>query len=171
MTVQEVAALLRKEQLNSYGIMATPGENGERRLRGGGIYPGCSLINHECIPNVVRFDAFDALLGHDNSCVQMRALHDLPAGTEVVQSYFPLNWEYPERQEQAQKVSLPAEHHSCRGRGCYVCPCRQSCLWQQACTGGLIVVRTAAILPKDTTLATELCLECIWNDVPPPMHL
>lgn len=27
---------------------------GERRVRGGGIYPTASLLNHECLPNVVR---------------------------------------------------------------------------------------------------------------------
>jgi hypothetical protein len=120
----ELAALLRKEQCNSYGIMAAPGPAGERRLRGGGIYPRCSLVNHECIPNAARFDAFDAPAQPGVCCsggasessgggsggypvstaVTIRAMHALPAGTEVVQSYFPLNWSLPERAAQARSV-------------------------------------------------------------------
>lgn len=114
--------------------MAPPGPDGERRLRGGGIYPHCSLINHECIPNAARFDFFDSPAAAaapaagpgapscsssgsgggsgtggssgypSNAMVSIRAIHDLPAGTEVVQSYFPLNWDLEERQLQAQQV-------------------------------------------------------------------
>lgn len=128
-SVEELAALLRKEQLNSYGIMLPPGPGGARRLRGGGIYPRCSLINHECIPNAARFDDFDGAApagataaaaaaaaaqaaaaggvssGYPaNTVVSIRAMHDLPAGTEVVQSYFPLNWDLAERRQQARGV-------------------------------------------------------------------
>lgn len=160
---QEVAALLVKEQLNSYGLLAPlrhqpkaahqhsspdgadDDDDGDdiphRVLRGGAIYPLCALINHECIPNVARFDALDAAVegnwptqwpgrgtlpadaglgavqglgpvtsapvegpGCSTTRVVMRAMHDLPAGTEVVQSYLPLNWDYEERQEQAEQV-------------------------------------------------------------------
>jgi hypothetical protein len=34
---------------------------GERQVRGSGIYAFASLLNHDCLPNVARFDAFDAL--------------------------------------------------------------------------------------------------------------
>jgi SET and MYND domain-containing protein len=34
----------------------------------------------------------------------MRALHGLPAGSEVTLSYFPLHWDLQERQAQAQQV-------------------------------------------------------------------
>lgn len=182
----EVAALLAKEQLNCFGLLAplhlqqqAPGaaaadtDNGSsssRRLRGGALYPICALLNHECIPNVARFDALDAAVGgawpaqwtggqqqakalvaavagsdaaaaaalaaaaglsagpHGSSSgagacgcgssgggggcggssttqVTMRALHGLPAGTEVVLSYVPLNWDLTERQQQTQRVS------------------------------------------------------------------
>lgn len=30
------------------------GSQGERRVRGGGIYPTAALLNHECLPNVAR---------------------------------------------------------------------------------------------------------------------
>jgi hypothetical protein len=39
-----------------------------------------------------------------STLVVLRALHDLPAGTELTQSYFPLNWDLQERQQQAQEV-------------------------------------------------------------------
>lgn len=103
MSVQEVAVLLAKERLNSYGIMGPPSEDGERQLRGSGIYLQASLINHECIPNVARFDNFDSSRP-DNTRIAFRAMHALPAGTEVVQSYFPLNWSLQERQQQCRDV-------------------------------------------------------------------
>jgi SET and MYND domain-containing protein len=111
--------------------MAPPGPAGERRVRGGGVYPRCSLINHECAPNAARFDAFDAAGpaggasssssggggGGDgggvlssgggyplSTAVSIRAMHDLPEGTEIVQSYFPLNWDLRERRRQAREV-------------------------------------------------------------------
>jgi hypothetical protein len=141
--VEELAALLMKEQRNSYGIILPvqqqqptcdkhnsssssgshpdrpssraedqEAEEGERAVRGGGIYPRCALVNHECIPNVVRMDCFDFVpaqwpAGAERTAVVLRAMHDLPAGTELVQSYFPLNWSYAERQEQAQQVCGP----------------------------------------------------------------
>ena len=33
---------------------------GERRIRGTAIYPQASFLNHECLPNVARFDHFDS---------------------------------------------------------------------------------------------------------------
>jgi hypothetical protein len=76
---EELAALLRKEQLNGYGVLAPHGPSGERRLRGSGLYPNCSLINHECNPNVARFDAFDS----GSVRMTFRAMHDLPPGEEL----------------------------------------------------------------------------------------
>ena len=35
--------------------------------------------------------------------VEFRALHDLPAGEEITQSYFPLNVGYKERQQRLQE--------------------------------------------------------------------
>lgn len=186
-----MATLLAKEQLNCFGLLAPlhlqqqhpapvaaaaagadADEDSEgrssRRLRGGALYPICALLNHECIPNVARFDALDAAVGgawpaqwphkqqqqqqtaaaavaavagsdaaaaaalaaaaglsaspHGSSggcgcgsnggcggsssttLVTMRALHGLPAGTEVVLSYVPLNWDLQDRQQQTQQV-------------------------------------------------------------------
>ena len=39
--------LLKKDELNSYGIMAPSGAGGERRIRGAGLYVQSSLVNHE----------------------------------------------------------------------------------------------------------------------------
>lgn len=75
-SVEELATLLRKEQLNGYGVNAPHGPGGARKLRGSGLYARCSLINHECNPNVARFDAFDQGVTR----IAFRAMHDLPAG-------------------------------------------------------------------------------------------
>ena len=45
-----------------------PAWQGERRIRGTAIYPQASLLNHECLPNVARFDDFDS--------PQLRAPHN-----------------------------------------------------------------------------------------------
>ncbi len=100
-----MADLLRKEQYNSYGIPVPPcynepasssgggaaaaaggeedGEDEEeecaRPLRGSALYSVCSLVNHECNPNVARFDGFDAP-GPLNTLMVFRAMHDLPPG-------------------------------------------------------------------------------------------
>ncbi|GLC36920.1 hypothetical protein PLESTM_000518500 [Pleodorina starrii] len=149
--LEALARLLRKEQLNSYGVLASRqqaaaaaaagqqqrqqraggegrgggrattasgggggaagggagegDEDGERRLRGSALYAQASLINHECLPNVARFDFFDALRPDAGSThVTFRALHDLPPGTELAQSYVPLHWSLQERQAQCREV-------------------------------------------------------------------
>lgn len=59
---------------------------GERQVRGGGIYPTASLVNHECLPNLARFDCFDAVAGGapgDNTGIMLRALHAIPQGPGV----------------------------------------------------------------------------------------
>ncbi|KAF6257373.1 hypothetical protein COO60DRAFT_1233872 [Scenedesmus sp. NREL 46B-D3] len=137
LSLQEAAALLAKEQANSFGLLAplaqqqgsggsAGGGGGARVLRGGAVYPTCALINHECLPNVARFDALDAAVdgrwpaqwprqspanggsgsgcGASSTAVVMRALHGLPRGSEVTLSYFPLHWDLHERQAQAQQV-------------------------------------------------------------------
>lgn len=96
LSTQEIADVLRKEQLNSYGILAPQWyvdkqqsaqdmddeeeeEDGGRVLRGSAIYALASLINHECNPNVARFDNFD-MPRPDNTKIVFRAMHDLPPG-------------------------------------------------------------------------------------------
>uniref|UniRef100_A0A383WD32 SET domain-containing protein n=1 Tax=Tetradesmus obliquus TaxID=3088 RepID=A0A383WD32_TETOB len=159
LSVQEAASLLAKEAANSFGLLAPLGQQGSgdgtaaggdagaRVLRGGALYPTCALLNHECLPNVARFDALDAAVdgrwpaqwpgqpaahgsssssaGHASStAVVMRALHALPPGSEVTLSYFPLHWELRERQAQAQQVY----GFTC---GCPRCQLEASPEWQQ----------------------------------------
>lgn len=113
---EELATLVRKEQLNSYGLLASvlpeedearkKGSNG-RILRGSGVYALASMINHECIPNVARFDpGFPnaATPGVHAARLSFRAMHDLPAGSEITQSYCPLDWTFEERQGQCREV-------------------------------------------------------------------
>ena len=76
---------------------------GERLIRGSGLYHTASFLNHDCMPNVARFDNFDAPEGVDNTCIEFRALHDIPAGEQITQSYFPLTWSYEERQQRCQQ--------------------------------------------------------------------
>lgn len=77
-------------------------------MRGTGIYPQASMINHDCLPNLARFDAFDSgevppSAGLPSTRLQLRALHDIPAGEELTLSYFPLFWPWEERQQACQQ--------------------------------------------------------------------
>eukprot|EP00891_Asterochloris_glomerata_P006071 jgi/Astpho2/6071/Aster-x0715 len=86
---EQISGLLSREAANSFGIMAPSG-------------PQASLLNHDCLPNVARFDNFDsAALGQTQ--LEFKALHDLPAGVEVTACYFPLTWDYEERRERCQE--------------------------------------------------------------------
>ena len=76
---------------------------GERRIRGSGLYANASLVNHECLPNVARVDNFDSEEPH-RTHISLRALHALPQGTEVLASYVPLHWELETRQRQCREV-------------------------------------------------------------------
>ena len=110
-SVDFIAKLLEKEAVNSYGILAplvAGFENeSDRRLRGSGLYPFASRVNHECLPNAARFDDFDAVLDgtapRSNAVLSLRTLHALPAGEEVTQSYFPLTWTFIQRQERCRE--------------------------------------------------------------------
>eukprot|EP00887_Chlorella_sp_A99_P000058 scaffold16.g58.t1 len=123
LSAQQVAELLVRDETNAYGIMAAPGPGGERRLRGAGLYATPSLVNHDCMPNVARFDAFDAPgdAPRSNTAVQLRALHDIPAGEEITQSYFPLEWGFHERQDRCQQQY---------GFACACLRCKEEATWQ-----------------------------------------
>ena len=146
----DVFTLLEKDAINGYGVLfarSTPDASGcsqdfgrkqeeyieERRLRGAGLYAHASRINHECLPNATRFDRFDAMpdtvgeAAGSNTVLQIRMLHDLPAGEEVTQSYFPLTWSYVERQTRCR------DHY---GFEC-ACPrCREEMKWPVEDGGG-----------------------------------
>ena len=51
---------------------------------------------------MTRIDDFDAP-GPDNMAMRLVALHDIPAGEEITQSYFPLTWDLEARQQQCQE--------------------------------------------------------------------
>ena len=58
----ESAELLAKEALNAFALMAPNGPDGERRVKGGAVYAGLAMANHECFPNAARVDAPDGSL-------------------------------------------------------------------------------------------------------------
>ncbi|CAN6470295.1 unnamed protein product [Victoria cruziana] len=92
------ATLLSKDKQNAFGIMEPLKDSGERLVRAYAIYPQASLFNHDCLPNACRFDYFDNP-GDGNTDIIVRALHDIPAGREICLSYFPVNWNYKDRQK------------------------------------------------------------------------
>lgn len=117
--------LLLRDEINAYGIMAPSGPSGERNIRGSGFYATAAQLNHDCMPNVARFDFFDNNNNNNNTkysnvCIQFRALHDLPKGEELTVSYFPLVTSYQERQARCREQY---------GFEC-MCPrCKQESTW------------------------------------------
>ena len=131
LTEAEAGGALAAEACCGFGILAPCARSGERRLRGTGLYPAAALLNHECLPNVARFDAFDAPPGAGaaaaagagaagtlnptnpgsareafpggNAALSFRALHALPAGEELTCAYFPLHLSLEERQARCRE--------------------------------------------------------------------
>jgi len=121
--VPTIGALLGRDAVNGYGVAAANSHSapqssvdtrGPSELRGTALYASASRINHECLPNAARYDAFDAP-GAGNTTLRFRSLHALPAGEEVTQSYFPLTWTYEERQQRCK------EHYG------FECRCPRCC--------------------------------------------
>jgi len=107
----ETASLLSKETKNAFGAMAPRDPaSGDRRVRGGALYELASRVNHDCFPNVARFDNFDGALERDAFVtsqsgslndrksqsevapdeLRLMALDRIPAGAEVTMSYLPV---------------------------------------------------------------------------------
>jgi hypothetical protein len=123
----EVAALLSREQANSFAVEtpayvraagfdaaaaasaapAAPLPRWSRIEFGGALYARASLVNHECLPNVARFDDFaDAKEEGSPARGRLRlvALHALPRGTELALCYAPLRWGRASRQGRLRRV-------------------------------------------------------------------
>lgn len=79
-------------------------------VRGYSVCPNIAMSNHSCLPTCIRWDNADYVDavsgGKENSSLKLclRALYDLPAGTELTQSYTPIQWSYPERQEYCKDI-------------------------------------------------------------------
>lgn len=99
-----VREIFLKDLVNAYGIRAPLRMGSDCTLiRGTAVYKECSRINHECLPNIARCEDFDETSGN-NVCMKFKALHDLPPGEEMTQSYFPLAWDLEERQTRCHQV-------------------------------------------------------------------
>ncbi|KAK2080543.1 hypothetical protein QBZ16_000396 [Prototheca wickerhamii] len=139
LTLGDVLGLLRRDAANAYGISLDGGET----LRGSVLLATGSRLNHECLPNVARLDAFDdGAPGAGLKHVAFKALHAIPAGEELTQSYFPLHWDLEERQERAVEAGAEARPEDCGGADegyvgmfllKYSCP-------NDACSGTLVPV-------------------------------
>jgi phage FluMu protein Com len=156
-----ITKLLEIESVNSYGIPAPllPGAENEadRRLRGSGLYPIAARVNHECLPNAARFDDFDGLSSSSsntccgsNAVLSLRALHALPAGEEVTQSYFPLTWSFYQRQER------------CREQYGFICRCprcKEEATWPPEEQGAENAEEVALVKEMANAVATTSMLD------------
>lgn len=103
-----IVSLLVRDLVNSYGIRAPISLGNDCGfIRGTAIYSEASRLNHECLPSVARYeniDRRDVTEPGRNLWMEFRALFDIPAGEEVTQSYFPLEWELEDRQMRCREV-------------------------------------------------------------------
>lgn len=101
LSAEYVRSVSLKDLVNAYGIRAPLRMGADCSLiRGSAIYKEASRINHECLPNLARCDDFDST----NTCMVFKALHELPPGEELTQSYFPLGWDFENRQTRCSSV-------------------------------------------------------------------
>ncbi|XP_002970670.2 histone-lysine N-methyltransferase ASHR2 [Selaginella moellendorffii] len=90
--------LLAKDKINAFGLMAPSSGTAQRKVRAYARYAQASMLNHDCLPNACRFEYLDKP-GASNTDIYIRLLHDVPQGSEICISYFPVNWNYKERRE------------------------------------------------------------------------
>ncbi|KAJ4757723.1 Histone-lysine N-methyltransferase ASHR2 [Rhynchospora pubera] len=99
---ETTASLVLKEKVNSFCLMnprsGTNGDVEEMGVRAFGIYPSASLFNHDCLPNVCRFDYIDDPNRENNTEFTIRALHEIAEGSEVCISYVRVRRGYRVRQ-------------------------------------------------------------------------
>ena len=89
-----VRGVCLRDKTNDFalGCPVQPGEDPEVRvMRASAVLPLISRTNHSCIPNVVRFDRFDAEACPQDSTSQLIAMVDIAQGMELTLSYLPLN--------------------------------------------------------------------------------
>lgn len=115
LSVIVTADLLAKDAMNAFGLMEGYDKsmvNGNMKLvRGYGIYVYASCFNHDCLPNVCRFDYLDrdsndsndSYGQNSNTEISIRAIHEISQGNEICLSYFPVNWTYNERQHRLKE--------------------------------------------------------------------
>jgi len=162
LSAAEARAALAADERCGFGVMAPGGPAGERRVRGAGLYPTAALLNHECMPNLARFDDFDAPPGAavaggagagpsgaaapgaapypgGNARIAFRALHALPAGEELTTAYFPLHLDLAERQAR------------CREQYGFDCACPRCQAWR---------ARWPTCPPHHCTACTQRCIGC-----------
>ncbi|XP_057723666.1 histone-lysine N-methyltransferase ASHR2-like [Arachis stenosperma] len=100
------SALLAKDKHNVFGLMQPVSvDDGERSIRIYGIYPYASFFNHDCLPNICRFDYVDSnpLDGSNNTDIIVRMIHDVPQDREICLSYFSINENYASRKKKIDK--------------------------------------------------------------------
>jgi len=108
------ASLLAKDKQNAFGLMAPVQQHGETQVRAYAIYAQASFFNHDCLPNACRFEYVDKP-GDYNTDIIIRALHDIPEGSEICLSYFPVNWRYSDRQKRLlEDYGFPCKCDRCR---------------------------------------------------------
>ena len=147
--------LLGLEAMNAYGIPApVTGTYDDRRIRGTAIYYQSSRINHECLPNVARCDDFDK-----DTFMRFVMLHDLPAGEEITQSYFPLGLSFVERQSRLREQY---------GFVC-TCPrCVEEACWEGATEGAEVTEHLNLRLAVNKTATPQ---SGVSEDLAPYIHV
>jgi len=123
LTPTEVGAWLAVEEANGFAALGSSSSSSPSssvpRVRGTCFYPRAYFFNHDCLPNVARFDDLDAEGGYNGgtaaaleaamaasaaspassrrTALVAVTLHAVPRGEELCLSYTPLRWGRAER--------------------------------------------------------------------------
>lgn len=89
-------------------------------IRGFGVYPLLGFTNHSCMPNCIRWDNIDSscenMSPEERTTMYFRSLYALSRGTELLQSYVPLGWDYADRHSYLQEMF----GFECSCRRCFI---------------------------------------------------
>ncbi|KAJ4733798.1 Histone-lysine N-methyltransferase ASHR2 [Rhynchospora pubera] len=104
---ETTSSLISKEKTNSFSLITPMNTKFDGRgvagSRAFGLYPWASMINHDCLPNVCRFDYVDELNRENNTDFTFRAFHQIKEGTEICISYVGVTRPYRDRQRSLMK--------------------------------------------------------------------
>ncbi|KAJ3708493.1 hypothetical protein LUZ61_012198 [Rhynchospora tenuis] len=104
---ETTSSLISKKKTNSLSLITPMETKFDRRGLSGsrayGIYPWASMINHDCLPNVCRFDYVDDRDRENNTDAIFRAFHQIKEGSEICISYVGVRRLYRDRQRSLMK--------------------------------------------------------------------
>ncbi|XP_078167154.1 histone-lysine N-methyltransferase ASHR2-like [Carex rostrata] len=121
-STETTSSLISKEKNNSFALVIPMDPKfevcGVAGARAYGLYLWSSMLNHDCLPNVCRFDYVDDLHRENNTDFIFRALHEIKEGIEICTSYVGVTRGYRKRQRRlTEDYGFKCECNRCKLEG------------------------------------------------------